>query len=308
MQRFTYLLMFLIVSFAAHAQRNPTVGTTPVVAPSSQAAVPDLRRAAAGTVFRDCADCPEMVMIAPGRFTMGSPDSEAGRYANEGPQRSITIASAYAVGRFEVTRAQYARFARETSRAASAPGCDWANPYIPQTENEPVVCVSWEDAKAYAQWLRGKTGRNYRLLTEAEWEYAARAGTAGRRYWGENDTDACRYANVADAGSKGTYGLGDTFDCRDNHAATAPAGSFPPNTFGVYDMLGNVWEWTEDCWGDYTKAPTNGSASSAGDCSQRALRGGSWFNNPRSLRAASRIKHTVGYRDGCVGFRVARTQ
>ncbi len=335
-----YLEQFPKGQFAALARtrlrglETPPPVAAPVVpapsiasaAPSSLVAAPtqavvDLQRVAAGTVFRDCADCPEMVVIPPGRFTMGSPDSEPGRRPEEGPLRSISIPSAYAVGKFEVTRAQYARFARETGRAASggcfawtgqkyedSPQASWSNPGIPQTENDPVVCVSWEDAKAFAQWLGGKTGKNYRLLTEAEWEYAARAGTTGRRYFGENDADACRYANVADASAKSSYNFGNTFDCRDNYAATAPAGSFLPNAFGLYDMLGNAWEWTEDCWADnYTQAPTNGAASSAGNCGRRVLRGGSWDGHPRVLRAAFRVGDSVGGRGSVVGFRLART-
>ena len=162
----------------------------------------------------------------------------------------------------------------------------------------PVMNVSWEDARAYVQWLSRETGQRYRLLTEAEWEYVARAGTTTSRYWGQSEAGQCRYANGED-------GFG---PCPDGYENTAPVGSFQPNAFGLYDVLGNVLEWTEDCWnGDYSGAPTNGSAWQAGDCSLRVLRGGSWGNYPRSLRSAFRFRNPVGDRNLSFGFRVART-
>lgn len=272
-------------------------------------------------VFRDCPDCPELVMLARARFVIGSPDSEPDREPDEGPRRTVQFAGDFAIGRHEVTRGQYARFARETGRPAET-GCyswdgqrfaqraraGWSDPGFAQTDNDPVVCVSWDDAAAYARWLSGVTGKRYRLPSEAEWEYAARARTEGRRYWGEADADSCRHANVADASARAAFRLGASFDCSDGHAATAPVGSYPPNAFGLHDMLGNALEWAADCWSaSYEALAADGAPSVTGDCRQRVLRGGSWYNDPRRyLRAADRIRAPAGLRLADTGFRVVR--
>jgi formylglycine-generating enzyme required for sulfatase activity len=286
----------------------------------------DLRRLAPGTVFRDCTDCPEMVVVPPGNFSMGSPDAERGRDKDrEGPVHPVTLSRTLGVGKYEVTKAQFARFAQETGFSSSG-GCyawngekvehntakSWLNPGFAQTENDPVVCVSWDDAKAYTQWLARKTGKAFRLLSEAEWEYAARAGSRSSRPWGDDPRLACRYANVADTTAKngvpGFSGLA-MHECDDGHAYTAPVGSYQPNAFGLYDMIGNVWEWTEDCWNEtYAGAPGDGSARTAGDCDRRVLRGGSWDVNPEVARSAYRGGDAIGLRDVDFGFRVARTQ
>jgi len=283
--------------------------------------VSDLQQLGAGTVFRDCPDCPEMVVVPPGRFEMGLPDYRKARRPNEGPARAVTIPGTFAIGKHEVTWSQYARFVRETSRAGGL-GCatfnakkfrvnaqaGWNSPGFPQTENDPVVCVSWDDAKAYAEWLGVRTGHNYRLITEAEWEYTVRAGTEGDRFWGENPADACRFANVADATGRGTLGLEAPFDCRDRHAGTAPVGSFQPNPFGVHDLFGNAEEWILDCWSDtYRNAPNSGIADTSGDCDRRVVRGGSWFDGADAVRATARTEDAVGARSSTRGFRVART-
>ena len=272
-------------------------------------------------VFRDCPTCPEMVMLARARFVIGSPDTEPDREPDEGPRRAVQFASDFAIGRHEVTRGQYARFARETGRPAET-GCyswdgqrfaqrargGWSDPGFAQTENDPVVCVSWDDAAAYARWLSGATGKRYRLPSEAEWEYAARGRTEGRRYWGEAEADSCRHANVADARARSAYRIGASFECDDGHGATAPVGSYPPNAHGLHDMLGNALEWTEDCWApSYEGLASDGAPSTAGDCRQRVLRGGSWYNDPRRyLRAADRIRAPAGLRLADTGFRVVR--
>ncbi|SRR6266571_1223502 len=292
------------------------------LAPS--ATVNDLQRLAAGTVFRDCADCPEMVVIPPGRFAMGSPHSEAERYADEGPVHSVAISGRFGVGRYEVTKGQFARFVQERGYSASR-GCyvwngnnieqdaskDWRNPGFRQTDTEPVVCVNWDDAKAYAQWLTQKTGKPYRLLTEAEWEYAARAGRQESRPWGDNPNEGCRYANVADYSTKtGVPGAGGwvVHHCSDGRAYTAPVGSYRPNAFGLYDMIGNAWEWTEDCWNDnYAGAPSDGSAWASGNCGLHVLRGGSWHNDSHIARSAFRGRYDTRFRRDNHGFRVART-
>jgi formylglycine-generating enzyme required for sulfatase activity len=285
-----------------------------------------------GAVFQDCADCPRMVVIPAGEFTMGSPASEAGRGAEEGPQRQVSIPHPFALGRSEVTVAEFRRFADESGyrteaeRDARAQGCSgfiyadplaagpasqavtsWRSPGLAQAESHPVLCVSWNDARAYAQWLSKKTGKRYRLPTEAEWEYAARAGSVAARYWGDDPVQACRFANVADQSRFQTWGFGQKHECTDGHYFTAPAGGYSPNRFGLYDMLGNAWEWTEDCWNaGYAGAPADGSARLAGDCAQRASRGGSWSTVPRFARSATRHKNTADHRDNLTGFRVAR--
>jgi len=306
---------------AATGAVGAAAATGAVLIASSAAPIGDLQKLAAGTVFRDCADCPEMVVIPGGSFEMGVADYRKARRPNEGPARKVNIPGPFAIGRSEVTWAQYARFVRETSRAGGL-GCAtyqqkrfrvnaqaaWNSPGFPQTENDPVVCVSWDDAKAYAEWLGVKTGHNYRLLTEAEWEYAVRAGTDSERFWGENPADACRFANVADATGRGTLGLEQPFDCRDRHAGTAPAASFQANPFGVHDMFGNVEEWTMDCWSDtYRNAPVNGTANTTGDCDRRVIRGGSWFDGSEGIRATARGEDAVGSRYSTRGFRLART-
>ncbi len=296
----------------------------------------------AGTTLSDCADCPKLVVIAAGEFTMGSPATEAGRFDHEGPQRAVRIARPFALGRSEITYADFQRFAQEAGyrteaeRDVGRPGCfafnfsdraatknqwqpgkSWRNPGFEQTtERDPVVCMSWNDAKAYVRWLSGKTGKAYRLPTEAEWEYAARAGTKTARPWGDDPGQACAYANVADQstyktsvgrGSK-TWSRLNRHECNDGRYLTAPAGSYKANGFGLYDMLGNVGEWTEDCWNaGYKGAPADGSAWLTGDCSRHVFRGSSWSSEPRLARSATRDREVSEFRRPTLGFRIART-
>ena len=284
----------------------------------------------AGTVFRDCTDCPEMVVIPTGSFVMGSPASEAGRDDDEGPQRTVGISRAFAAGKFEVTRGQYARFASETKRPARG-NCwywnhaqgkginddrskDWASPGFAQADDHPVVCVTWDDAQAYVQWLSRKSGKSYRLLTEAEWEYAARAYSIAARPWGGDPALACVHANVGDQSFVRAVSPGEDrkwsnpHGCDDGSAYTSRVGRYAANRFGLHDMIGNAWEWVEDCWNDkYVGAPTDGSAWISGDCARRVLRGGGWFNLPRDARSADRDGSVTAYRSGVLGFRLART-
>ncbi len=277
----------------------------------------------AGDTFRDCATCPEMVVLPAGKFMMGSPEGERGRDDDEGPQRQVTIPKPFAVGKYEVTVGQYAEFVRETKHKAG--NCfyfqdgsfrddrSWLAPGFKQSNDHPVVCVNWDDASTYAYWLSVKTGHEYRLLTEAKWEYAARAGT----------TTAYHFGRMI---------LGNQANYNRNNEGTVAVGSYPSNAFGLYDMHGNVWEWVEDCWhDDYTGALTNGSAWLSGcrkgnedDCvgpdwwvkyckdnlvgrELRVLRGGSWDLNPQILRSANRVRNYAAIRDVSHGFRVART-
>jgi formylglycine-generating enzyme required for sulfatase activity len=245
-------------------------------------------------LVRDCPDCPRMVAIPAGEFMMGTPVSEGGRFEDEGPQHRVQVKAFY-LGRYEVTRGEFDRFVKESGR--SMPRC-FSSPGYSQQDNHPAVCVSWESARAYAQWLSAKTGERYRLPSEAEWEYAARAGASTSRFWGDNSHEACRYANV-DGAAHG---------CDDGHEQTAPVGSYAPNRFGLYDMLGNVWEWTEDCWNEnYSGAPSDGSTWLSGNCSIRVNRGGSFNYLPRIVRSGKRNKSSVADRLDDFGFRLART-
>jgi formylglycine-generating enzyme required for sulfatase activity len=245
--------------------------------------------------FRECADCPEMVVVPAGAFTMGSPKNEPARDSWEDPQHVVNISS-FAVGKFHVTRDQFAVFANETGFVAH-PGCDWQNPLFALESSHPAVCMSWNDAKAYADWLAKKTGKLYRLLSEAEWEYAARGQTtpgAYPRFWFGNDENVlCQYAIGSHCHIVGTI----------------PAGKYKPNAFGLYDMAGNAWQWTEDCWHDnYSGAPTDGSAWTSQGCGDsRVVRGGSWSTDPWDLRAAHRYRYWYSDSFGDVGFRLART-
>ena len=243
-------------------------------------------------VFRECAkDCPEMVVVPAGEFMMGPPDNEKRRYRDEGPQHKVTIARPFAVSKFEVTFADW-------DACVSVGGC----PQEGRADDagwgrgaQPVIYVSWDDAQAYAAWFSKMTGKTYRLLTEAEWEYAARAGTATAYSWG--DEIGKNNANCNGCGS------------RWDNRQPAPVGSFTANAFGLHDMLGNVWEWVQDCYqGNYNGAPADGSAWSKGDCSRRrVVRGGGWDIYPGNLRSARRLSYATVRRVYNLGFRVGRT-
>jgi len=274
-----------------------------------------------GATFKDCDRCPEMVIIPSGSFEMGAPLFEGGD--DETPIHEVRIARPAAVGKYEVTRREFRAFVTETNYA-DANECKiwakvglerhawedssfktWRNPGFPQTEQDPVVCVSWVDAKAYAQWLSGKTGKHYRLPSEAEWEYAARGDTSSMFFFGPEKRELCDYGNGVDISSEFKW---QNKLCNDGYGArTAPVGSFRPNAFGVYDTIGNVWEWVEDCWhATYAGAPADGGAWVEGDCKSRVIRGGSWLNDARFLRSAHRNTLYYEYRRSNTGFRVAR--
>jgi formylglycine-generating enzyme required for sulfatase activity len=272
-----------------------------------------------GKVFRDCGDCPEMVVIPGGSFEMGSPSTEAGRQDHEGPVRTVRVGR-FGLGKMEVMRGQFRRFVRATGRGVKGcyfwdgkawkedAGRSWEAPGYEQTDEHPVVCVSWEDAQAYVSWLSGTSGKDYRLPSESEWEYSARAGTRSVRHWGDGEGEACRYSNAADAAAKRKNSGWTTFACDDGYAETAPVGSFQGNGFGLKDMLGNVNEWTQDCYeASYGGAPTDGSAVTGSTCARRAVRGGSWSYFPANVRSAIRSGIKPSNRNYNVGFRVART-
>jgi formylglycine-generating enzyme required for sulfatase activity len=288
-------------------------------------------------MMRDIPDGPELVLIPPGKFTMGVSAAENERenvpadYRGwSAPRRSIDIAHGFWLGRYPVTRGQFAAFVAETGYQTpdeaytlepdgkgvwtyeSRKGRNWRNPGFEQADDHPVVCVNHGDATAYLAWLSGVTGQAYRLPSEAEWEYAARAGTTTARFWGDGCADATRYAKVADrtlaARMKATFDPDRFFDGTFGHPFTAPVGSVLANPFALSDMLGNLWEWTADHWVDHLNVvPKDGSANTTGDSGRRALRGGSWSNSPWNVRAGHRIWGDSGNRDNVDGFRVART-
>ena len=264
-----------------------------------------------------------MVVVPPGRFVMGSAESEPVRDKDEGPQREVVIDKSFAVSQFEVTRGQFRQFARETGyRAAlncsvyTGPKSDrvmsksWEDPNYPQTDDHPVACITWLDAKAYVAWIAARTNKPYRLLSEAEWEYAARAGSTSRYSFGDDADALCTYANVADDSARAAGGL-DTWTyakCRDGFGlSTAPVGSFKANAFKLHDMHGNVWEWVEDCSSEtYDGAPRDGSARVTPDCGARVDRGGGFFNNRGTNRSSERAFYPPTGNSANIGFRLAR--
>jgi len=279
------LLLLLVLSFAARAAESDRE-------------------------FSECADCPLMVGIPGGKFLMGSPAEEHGRFDAEGPQHVVGV-KPFALAKYPVTGGEFLKFLRATGYQPEP--CDkkvglrWRSPghgfAYPPTDTEspqwPATCLNWNDAEAYIAWLNGTlpNGR-YRLPSEAEWEYAARAGTKTARWWGEE----------IGRGNANCIGCGSPWDGKE----IAPVASFGVNGFGISDMLGNVWQWTEDCWNDsYVGAPTDGSAWKSGDCARRVMRGGSWSNLPIFIRSAARSRSAA---DGgefdyssYAGFRLARS-
>jgi formylglycine-generating enzyme required for sulfatase activity len=280
------ILLFMLTAPAAFGNevpvaqaRQPSHGTV-----IGRANLQSTESAAPQRVFRDCENCPEMVEIPAGKFMMGSVDGDA----DEKPAHEIHIDKPIAVGRYEITFDEW-------ESCVSDGGC--LKNKRPDDEGwgrarRPVINVSWNDAKEYVDWLSRKTGKPYRLLSEAEWEYAARAGTTTKYAFGDElNAKQARF-------SAGKQGVGQT----------AEVGSFPPNNWGLYDMHGNVWEWVEDCYSlSYAGAPTDGSARVGPDCVRsRVLRGGSWDYGPQELRSALRYRLPPIFRVNEIGFRVAR--
>lgn len=284
-----------------------------------------------GQVFRDCPDCPDMVVIPAGKFMMGMSEEEIKRNQQEEPlisrllfgyakaslpQHSATIRKSFALGQFPVMHSEFAVFARETGFSTDQPclvrtmrnrispsnAADWRHPGFEQTDQDPVVCVSWEEAQDYVAWLNAKVnggkpnGKDgpYRLPSEAEWEYAARAGTQTVRWWGD-DIGTNRAVCV---------GCGSPWDNR----KPSPVGGTTFNPFRLSDMLGNIWEWTEDCWNkNYDQAPNNGGPWLSGICNERVMRGGSWLADFWHITSASRSENAIISHSNQIGFRVART-
>ena len=235
-----------------------------------------------GDTFRDCGNCPEMIIVPAGEFLMGSPEYEDRRYGNESPAHRVSVHQPFAIGKHEVTFDEWDACATGSGSNGYRPGDKgWGR------GSRPVINVSYEDATAYTAWLSGETGHTYRLPSEAEWEYAARAGTQTHYHVGNSISSI--QANY-------------------DWDKTVPVGNFPSNGFGLHDVIGNVWEWVEDCWnGSYADAPSDTNVWMAGNCSGRILRGGSWNDYPWDVRTAIRNWRNIKYRNYHVGFRVART-
>ena len=253
-----------------------------------------------GDEFEDCEQCPVMVVIPSGSFSMGGPPVDQGRPYSEGELRPVLISEPFAVGKFEITYQQWEACVID-EQCPTAKRDDWSE------DNHPVVNVSWKETLEYTKWLSKKTRKPYRLLTEAEWEYVATGGNNRARFFGLTPTQVCEFGNLYDQSAQRTldYGL-EALHCDDGFNFSAPIGSFKPNHFGLHDTLGNVWEWTEDCQAIlWRNAPTDASARVNGHCAQRAYRGGSWLNHPpKYLQIPDRYKY-LGAREIDLGFRIA---
>ncbi len=283
------------------------------------------------STVRDCPDCPEMVLIPGGAFVMGAAPGEEDREGvppqsrgRSQPQHQVAVRP-FLLGRFEVTRDEFAQYIKATRHTMDGAcwtegndgkrrdykGFSWQQPGFPQTGRDPVVCVNWFEARGYAGWLSQRTGKRYRLPSEAEWEYAARAGSTGPRPFTADAASFCKHANVGDLAlaevykhrkDAARYGI-----CSDGYPFTSPVGAFPPNPFGLYDMLGNAWEWTEDCWNPtHDGAPSDDKPRYSGECDKRVVRGGGWFNEPWRARSAFRFRDSNGHNGNMLGFRLAR--
>lgn len=311
-----HLNMLAILCLAACAPESPTTQTPEIVA------------------FRDCDACPLMVEIPAGEFLMGTAaedrliDPRTGKPAtNDSPQHRVTFAQGFALGRYEVAVGEYAAFVADTGREHEgkcmgfaapnqfkmSPDFNWQQIDAEQSDRHPVGCVSFYDAQAYAEWLQEKTGMPYRLPTEAEWEYAARAGATTSYHWGFSAADACGYANVRSPGAQSISQRqmesdeNDGFPCDDGYPAAAPVGSFRPNAFGLHDMQGNAWEWVADCnHKDYNGAAADGSAwLDAEGCQFGLIRSGSFLNRVERSSTTVRVGRPRSGRGTNMGFRVA---
>ena len=309
-----------------------------LTAPSAPRLDPAEELDSSGWPFRDCADCPEMVVVPAGRFRMG--DLAGVGDEDERPVREVRIGRGFALGRHEVTVGQFRRFVLATGHRTDAEqgsdkGCKistrptrrdcrpgfcglWGfNSHLyqegfkyPIEDDQPVTCVSWRDAQAYVGWLSERAGKPYRLPSESEWEYAARARSETKYHFGNDEARLCAYGNVADEARllfDRNRVWANKAPCRDGAFYPVRVGSYQANAFGLHDMHGNVWEWVQDCKnGNYQGAPRDGSAWENGDCSRRVLRGGSWLSGPGGLRSAFRFGHITRYSFNDLGFRVAR--
>ncbi|MBM3513551.1 MAG: formylglycine-generating enzyme family protein [Alphaproteobacteria bacterium] len=276
--------------------------------------------AAAQQTFRDCADCPEIVVIPAGTFVMGAPDDEPDRQRWDGPPTKITIAKPFALATYETTRHQYAAFMRESRHRTPGPcriftgtwgpsdQSDWQRVNFAQGDGHPQVCVDWYDALAFVEWLNTKGGHSYYLPSEAEFEYANRAGSQKTFPWGNDRAEICNHANVADKRVKDRHPQVEAHDCDDGFEFSAPVGSFPANAFGLHDTFGNVWEWVFDCWAfDHTLSDGTARPVTSGEnCHKRIIKGTGYESVARYARSAARGRDDIpDFRIAVIGFRVA---
>ncbi len=299
-----------------------STGSSEITAPQSDGLPATAAAQPSGPAFRDCDLCPEMVVLPEGFFMMGGAPTDKKRWNVELPQHLVRIARQFAIGRFEVTVDEFAAFVEATGHQPAGQcnvfvldqdqwvgkSTTFRDPHYPQAGSHPATCVNWLDAKAYAAWLSEKTGKRYRLPSEAEWEYGARAGTSTPLSFGDyTHTRACDYAKFADGSTRFAW---KEASCNSNfgHGA-APVGRHQPNAWGLHDMHGNVWEWVEDCWhASYSGAPEDGTPwleDGRGDCTHRITRGGSWRNAIQDLRVTARLRYPTTHAAQVRGFRVA---
>lgn len=322
------IILFSLLLFGIGMEHAQSGDKRVPAAAASRLAAPEFR-----DPLRSGGQGPVMVRIPGGRFEQGSPSDERDRGNDEGPVRTVTV-RAFSLGKYEVTRGQFRAFVKATGYRTDAEkntampglhgtvgcfaykggsdfgwkaGTSWRDTGFPQGDDHPVACLSWNDASAYVEWLRRETGKSYRLPSESELEYANRAGTARTWAWGNDGNGGCRHANYGDASAKPRFSGWPTAPCKDGYVFTASVGSFLANAFGLHDTTGNVWEWTQDCYhGSYNGAPTNGSAWTSGDCSQRVLRGGAWGSGSQGVRAAVRFGNRPANRNLNAGLRLAQ--
>jgi formylglycine-generating enzyme required for sulfatase activity len=289
------------VAIIAPPPPNPCGGTSMTVSLSSRSPQPFSANEECSLkpkdVFKECDKCPEMIVVPAGSFTMGSPISELQRRDNEAQVR-VTIAKPFAVGKYAITFDEWEACIADGGCGGYRPSDNgWGR------GRRPVINVSWDDAQKYVSWISRKTGKTYRLLSEAEREYVTRAGTTTPFWWGSSITsEQANYVGTAPYTDKGATIEGEF------RQKTVPVDSFAPNPWGLYQVHGNVWEWTQDCWNDSNSGnPGDGTARTNGDCSRRVVRGGSWSFGPIFIRAATRMLRLANLRSMINGFRVART-
>lgn len=316
-------LLYNEICFAgcnAKVVAQSAIQTVPVTRPNTTSSTDPV-----ASESRSCEYCDELIKINSGSFVMGSPSHERGRDSDEAPRRTIAIEDNFLIGKREVTVGEFRRFVRET-RYTISDGCwaeqrgngrwrfeedlNWQSPGFSQSDNHPVVCVSWNDAKAFIQWRNEQssaTGIFYSLPSEAQWEYAARSGSEAPAYWSESNGVSCAFSNGADASLSRKLSSLTVSDCDDQFPYTSPAAWYKANEFGLFDMLGNVWEWVEDCYSPSfaNGQPDNGKPYTDGVCESAVKRGGSWYNPASFQRSASRSEGKKTERSNNVGFRIA---
>jgi formylglycine-generating enzyme len=301
-------------------------GTEPAPTPvEKKPQVQEVRRPAPGEIWRELLTGLEFVWVPGGCFEMGSPPQEKGRKDDEGPVHEVCVDGVW-MGKTEVTVGAFRRFVEATGHRTDAEregfvwfmkgkerlqrkGASWREWWFEQKEDHPVVNVSWNDARAMAEWLSRQAGGTFRLPTEAEWEYGCRAGTKTSRFWGDSPTEACRYGNVLDrAAGKVFTEMRGSHDCDDGNVYTSPVGRYQANSLGLFDMLGNAAEWCEDVYqkDGYTQHPQKNPRVTGGG-SERVYRGGGWYSPPLFVRSADRGSHAPVFRRPALGFRLVKT-